>query len=501
MTLDTAKALQYETDFLSGVGKNIEAAKGKDLRGSSWKRSEYDDEDRLRYLMAKNGITDREKLKETPANRRIALHGFERKLLLWKKRTGVAIASVLSPLSHYASSKGGDPPPIELGELTDHVRKLVGDRKMPHLIGICSPSGFTEEARQTKLDTPNATVVLVEPDGAGGWRTTAASEAVDQRVLRIFDPEGAKQKVERVRGIVKDRSADLLTGGLSVSAIARQSSLPADVVREGFERIAAEDPELRVAKKQGEFLLFRGAPAQAQEKLSMNVVDRIRRLLSGEGNEAAKINLLAERRAALAQRRDRIYEDITKLEEKEANLVAQGKAATSQVPRRRLAAQVAQMRKDIARLNTTAGMLNQQINIISTDIHNLTLIQQGELAKLPDTEELTENAVKAEEMLETLKADADLVGSLETGMEQSLVSEEELAILSEFEGTSEEAEPEKPSPEAATAPPAKAADGPVKESAPESQDSRAKRPTAGEAETPSAPSSDTERSPADPEAT
>jgi len=31
----------------------------------------YDDEDRLRYLLAKSGITDREKLKETPANRRI----------------------------------------------------------------------------------------------------------------------------------------------------------------------------------------------------------------------------------------------------------------------------------------------------------------------------------------------------------------------------------------------------------------------------------------------
>jgi hypothetical protein len=49
-------------------------------------------------------------------------------------------------------------------------------------------------------------------------------------------------------------------------------------------------------------------------------------------------------------------------------------------------------------------MLNQQINIIATDIHNLTLIQQGESASLPTTDELTENAVKAEEMLETLKS-------------------------------------------------------------------------------------------------
>ncbi len=173
----------------------------------------------------------------------------------------------------------------------------------------------------------------------------------------------------------------------------------------------------------------------------MNVVDRIKQLFSSDGEEAEKINLLAERRAALAQRRDRIYGDIGKLEEREADFLAQGKTATSAVPKRRLAAQLAQLRKDIARQNTTAAMLNKQIDIISTDIHNLTLIQQGDVAQLPDTEELTENAVRAEEMLETLKADADLVGSLETGIEESLTSDEELAILKEFDGAVETTAP------------------------------------------------------------
>jgi hypothetical protein len=91
------------------------------------------------------------------------------------------------------------------------------------------------------------------------------------------------------------------------------------------------------------------------------------------------------------------------------------------------------LRKDISRQNTTANMLNQQINILSTDIHNLTLIQQGQMASLPDTEELTQNAVKAEEMLETLKADADMVTSLETGLADVASSDEELAILQEFD--------------------------------------------------------------------
>jgi hypothetical protein len=433
MTSAALKALQCETDYLAGVDASLEAAKGKLLRGSVWERVRHDESDRLRALMAENRVYDRELLKSLPANRQIALHGFERRFLFGKRRTGAAVASVLTPLSHYAAGAAGEAPPIELGELIDHVHKLVGDRKVPHLLGICSPSGFTEEARAARLGWGNVTVVLVEPDGRGGWTTTSAGESADPRVLRLFDPEGQSQKVERVRKALGQRSADLLTGGVSLSSVVEEAKLPPAVVRQAFEQVARADPELRLTTEGPEMLLFRGAPAQVQEKKAMNVIERIRQLFSGEGNETEKINLLAERRATLAQRRDRIYEDIAKLEKKEAELLEQGKTTKSPVPRRRLAAQLAQLRKDIGRQNTAAAMLNQQINIISTDIHNLTLIQQGQMAKLPETAELTENAVKAEEMLETLKADSELVSSLESEMEEAVASEEELAILREFE--------------------------------------------------------------------
>ena len=249
------------------------------------------------------------------------------------------------------------------------------------------------------------------------------------------------QKVERVRRAIDEHSADLLTGGMSVSSVATKTGLDEGLVRQAFKQVAGADPELRFTEKEGEFLLFRGAPVQHEEKRPMNVVDRIRQLFSGEADNIQKINLLAERRASLAQRRDRIYEDIAKLEEKEAELLEQGKATKSHVPRRRMAAQLAQLRKDIARQNATSAMLNKQVDIISTDIHNLTLIQQGEKAKRPDTTELTEHAVQAEEMLETLRADSELVGSLEPGIQETLVSEEELAILKEFEGADAAAEP------------------------------------------------------------
>lgn len=487
MNATASHALRCETDFLSAVEINLDAAKGRDLRGTIWQRAEHDEGDRLRALLAANRITDRNKLKELPANRRVSLHGFERRWLWGKKRTGVAIASVLSPLEHFAAKSDGAPP-IGLGDLTAHVRALAGDHKVPHIIGVCSPTGFTDEARSARLEIPGVTVILAEPDRHGGWRVTGSGENVDPRLLRIFDPESAKQKVERVRRLVEERSAEMLTGGVSTSTIARAANLPEEVIRQGFELLAESDPELRVARHDGELIMYRGAAIPSgMEKKRMGVMDRILKVFSREGGEAEKINLLADRRAALTQRRDRIYDDIVKLEAREAELFEQGKTATSMVPRRRIAAQLAQLRKDIARQNTTAAMLNQQINIISTDIHHLTLIQQGQMASLPETQELTEHAVAAEEMLESLNADAEMVSTLETGMDMKMASADEQAILKEFEAFDAE-KPRSSAPPQAT---------PAKQQAPPQREASQRRVVEPVVEPPASPPA---RKPADPEA-
>ncbi|MCP4592155.1 MAG: hypothetical protein GY842_15580 [bacterium] len=466
---DMQDALKIETEFLSGVEANLEAAKGRHFRGSIWQTARDDEVERLRAALAERRCSEpRARLRQTPHNRRVTLHGSERAWWFGRRRTGMATASVLSPLEHLAQDDAGAPPRITLAELQDHVRRIAGDGKVPHVIGVCAPTGFSDEARQGRIELPNVTLVLIEPGPRGGWQVLDASEGVPEYLRRIFDPEDANQKIQRVREVIAERSADLLTGGLSVSAVAERLDLPEHLVTEAFAREAATDPELRMSKSRGERLLYRGASEIKQERGAMDVFERIRQLFSGEGDEAQKINALAERRASLAQRRDRIYEDIGGLEKKESELLEEGKRTSSQVARRRLAAQLAQLRKDISRQNTTANMLNQQINILSTDIHNLTLIQQGEAAELPTTETLTENAVKAEELLETLKADAEMVGSLETGLSEVMTGDEELAILKEFEEADQAKAP--PAEERASAPSARIApvnESPIEEATPE----------------------------------
>ena len=94
--------------------------------------------------------------------------------------------------------------------------------------------------------------------------------------------------------------------------------------------------------------------------------------------------------------------------------------------------QLLQLRKDIERRQQLITVLNQQVNIVSTHLHNLELVQQGQIAKLPDSEEVASDAAKAEEMLAGLEADAELAGSV-GGIANVGMSAEEQALYDELE--------------------------------------------------------------------
>lgn len=429
-----SRALQSESEFLAGVQANLAQSAPRLLRGSWFERSEDQDPSAVRAALIDAGIFDRGLEKEFPGCRRIILRGFERRFFFFRREASRTIVTVLSPPE--ALLDGGETRPVTLAELKAHVRKNVGSTRTPTLIAICAPNGFEPEAWNTRWDQPNVRVVLVSPrDGGGGWKVRPLWEQADLRIARLFDPEAVTDKLKRIRNTLEERGGDLLTGGVSARNVAQELELPISLVEQAFEAICRGERELQARRVQGELLVFRGAPVDdAREGRAMSVAEWVRSLFSREGNETKKINELAARRAQLAQRRDRLYEDIGRLESKENHLVEEGKKSTSAVVRRRLAAQIAQLRRDISRQNTTAAMLNQQINVISTDIHNLTLIQQGQMARLPSSEELTEHAVAAEELLETLRAETDLVTGLETGVAETMLTDEEAAILREFEG-------------------------------------------------------------------
>jgi hypothetical protein len=428
-------AVEVESAYLAGVTANLAAAGARGMAGKWFKREDHDCSDRLKAEMVDRRIYDRGLYARLPHSRGFTIRGFERRWIFGKRLRSVTTAGVLAPPGPLLA-EDAQAPPVTLAELVAHVRSLVLDAKTPHLIGICSPSGFEEQVWSVPLDLPNVKLVLIEPREQGGWRVRSPDGKLDERLCKLFDPEDVGRKIERVRREITDRSADLLTGGLTASSMAEQLDLPERIVQEAFAQVTKADPELRVSRQAGEVMLYRGASAVSdREDGSMSLSDRIKNLFSREGEETRKINELSERRARLSVKLDRMYEEIGKVEKKEAQLIEEGKASPSKVAKRRLAGQIAQMRKDISRCNTSAAILSKQINVISTHIHNLELAETGSVAQLPTSEELTEAAVNAEEILEQLGANDALVSSLEVGMAEASISEDEAAILKELEGT------------------------------------------------------------------
>ncbi len=426
-------AIEIESAFLAGVQEKLKLARGRLIAGRWFETAEQDGREEVRAAMADRQIYDRQRYADLPHNRAAVLRAFERRWILGRRLRSATVASVLSPTGPLLDSDG-PAPPVTFSELRSHVERLRVDRKAPHVIGVCSPSGFAEDVWNTPPEFPNVHLVLVEPRSGGGWRVKSGDAKLDAGLCALFDPEDADKKIQRVVREIEQRRTDLLTGGLSASSMAQRLSLPEPLVREAFARRAKTDPALRVSKRSGEMILYRSASAWSErENRSMSISEWIKSLFSKEGDEAKKIDVLRERRAALASRLDVMYEDIGTLEKKESQLVQEGRETSSKVVKRRIAAQIAHLRKDISRCNTSAAILSKQINVISTHVHNLELAQTGAAAVLPSAEELTEAAVNAEEMLEQLASSDELVSGLEVSMAESTMSDDEADILKELE--------------------------------------------------------------------
>jgi len=423
-------AADIETAFLAGVEAKLNPIKGKRLEGTAWSWTTQSQEDHVREKMAELRLYDRDLLHAMPKNKSRILTGTASRWLFWRRKKSVAVAAVLTDLDHYLQHDNA-PPPVGLHELTSHINELIGKPKVPHLVGICSPTGFDDETKTAGVKIPNVTAFLIEPRKDGGWIVIPASPNASKTDAGLFDPEDAAAKLKRVRKAVEADRVDLLTGGLSASAIGEKLGLPVQLVAMAFEQMAAE-ADLKTSPQGKDVLLYRGA-ANGVEDNKMSMMDRLKQLLSREGDEKQKIDTLSERRVKLAQRRDQLYGDISQLEGREKELLKQGKESSSPSVKRRVATQIKQLRNDMDRLNATAKMLGQQVEVISTHIHNLTLIQQGQIAKLPTSEELTKDAVRAEEMIEQLGAEVSLADSLSTGVSDITMSDEELEILKELE--------------------------------------------------------------------
>ncbi len=391
----------------------------------------------LKRLMAEMNLPDRELQNRMPVGESIELAVSRKKWFLFRSPVGRLKVACVSPTRSLLKSEASAPMSgAEVrGVLTEIPLSLKG---IPSTIVLMSTSGFTLEAHELAERGADRTLILVEPNDAGGWNVWGPSEM--RALTDLFDPEADQVKRQRVRSIIEESRAELLSGGIAADRIAARTELPLQVTEAEVKSYARETPGLTARRLDGRLILFResAAPsAGASGGSEMPFIDKVRSLFSMRGENEKKIAFLSERRAALSQQRDRAYEDMTALEGKETELREQFKSSSSAIAKRRVTSQLLQLRRDIERRSQFLQVLNQQINVVSTHLHNLELVRQGQGGKLPDSEELTQDAVAAEEMLAQLEADNELAGSVGE-MAHAGMSAEEQALFEELERESGE---------------------------------------------------------------
>ena len=422
LRIDTTRGRRAVKDFIKDVNASD--------RGTDMKRT-----------MSDMDKPDRTLQSQMPLGETVEVVLSQKKWGLFKKPVGRLHVMCVSPTRDLVA--GNSPGPMSKGDLTKVISSVpAGPAGVPSTVVIVATAGIALEARELADRGPDRTVIIAEPTDAGGWHVSGPTET--KSLVDLFDPEPDDDKRRRIVEEIEAPATDLGGAGIATDKLAGKLGLALPFVEAELKAYAKSKPGLVAKRLDGRLVLFRegstpsGTGTMAVGGSGMPLIDRMKSLFARKGETEKKIAFLAERRAALSQQRDRAYEEMHAVEEKETTLRAQFKTASTEATKRRLTSQLLQLHKELDRRQQMVGVFNSQIDVVSTHLHNLELVHQGKSAKLPDSDEITDDAVKAEEMLAELQASTEAAGSAMSTIGAGL-SDEEQALYDEL--TRDAAEP------------------------------------------------------------
>jgi hypothetical protein len=369
--------------------------------------------------MIQRGLIDRELQDAMPAFLAVNVDLARRS---WFGTKAVGRLSVVNLTPVGALLQPSTPPAVGATEVRAAVKSGGASGTAQELVVLFSSTGFDESARALVHTPEMPPVILAEARPDGGWRMTASGGL--EAVAQALDPETDAEKRRRLRLAIDESGIELMGAGLRPDDLAERLNLPMKFVEEELRSLVGEVPGLRLSRIEGRLVLL-GNSRPPTGDASMPILEKIRALFRRKGDTDRKIAFLEERRAALMQQRERGYEQVSALEAREAELRAEFPTAASESARRRITGQLLQVRKDLDRRQQLLTLLNQQVNVVATHLHNLELIRQGTSAKLPDSEQLARDAEAAEEILVRVQADSDLADSVSVSGAGGLSADEQ----------------------------------------------------------------------------
>lgn len=423
----------FETRLLTQLEQRAKKLVKRKLPGKSVETMAVGDgTDALRNALRRMNRRDPDLLDSLPGNRAIQIH-FKRGL--WATLRGTpqdrVRATTIVPVESIVS--GDDAAPAGRDAVLDALARyeVMPRNGKPSIVVLGSASGFSDAAWDLARQPGPPHVVLISPRGDGGWdiRMSDAMRKSDWAVL--FEFETADERQERLQYHLSQQIEALETRGLSMDELAALLGVAPEQVGPLVERACRSDRRLMVVVHDGQRRLARSP--LADEERSMSMWSRIRRWLGLKPSIAQQVRDLTQQRVKLEQARGEIDGKIERLEKDERSAVQSGASAKTLVEKKQLAGKLVRVRRELTRFRTQAQVYTNQIEVLGTHIHHLSLKQQGAKMDLPSAEDLTRSAAEAESVMAELSANAELAQSIEVGMMSPGQSDAEDEILKEFE--------------------------------------------------------------------
>src|SRR5436190_741729 len=255
--------------------------------------------------MAEMHVHDRGIRDRMPLGEQVDVTFWQRKMLLFKQIVGRMRVVCVSPTRTLLA--GEEPRPMTKSDITKTLSELPPAlARVPTTVVLLSTSGFTIEAREAASRGPERTLVLVEPNDAGGWSVYGPPET--KSLVDLFDPEADEEKRQRIHKLIDEMRVDLLTAGIATDKLAAKAQLPLQLIEAELKSYAKSNPGLVAKRLDGRVVLFRegssasiAGPQSSGGGDNMPLINRIKSLFARKGETEKKIAVLSEQKTAFAQ--------------------------------------------------------------------------------------------------------------------------------------------------------------------------------------------------------
>ncbi|TWT45726.1 hypothetical protein RAS1_21550 [Phycisphaerae bacterium RAS1] len=338
---------------------------------------------------------------------------------------------IIAPVDAMLNGKGAGP--VGREEVLDALARyeLLPSHVRPSAVVFGSATGFNAAAKALVSSTTGIKLILIGGRDDGGWEVTLPESVEKSPWKTLFEFETQDERLRRLNKHLDERGDLLDSRGVPLAELSEKLGLPEPITEALVRKACRADSRLMTINVGGSLHVCR-SPLE-DEVSTMSLWSRIRRLLRLKPSVAERVRTLTEQRVKLESGRSSVDRKVDALEGEERAALEQGAAAGSDAVKKQIAGKLVRVRRELKRARTQAQMYSQQIDVIGTHIHHLTLKEQGRRMELPKAEDLTREAAEAERVISELSVNADLARSIEVSAETPMMADEEAAIMAEFE--------------------------------------------------------------------